>query len=114
MHLKILQVSKAMRTEKIGILLLSMTVLVSAGFVSNQAFAGPVSSQGSAGDECRAKGCIFEWNGGDFTCDCPVGGMAVVVSDSVLYGELAQQYSLWLITSISSLSIGVYIIKRKI
>ena len=102
-----------MRTEKIGILLFSMTVLVSAGFVSNQAFAGEVSSQGSAGDQCRAAGCIFEWNGGDFTCKCPVGGMSVVVPESELYGELAQQYSLWLIPAISAIGIGAFIIKRK-
>ncbi len=110
-HLKLLGENKAMRTEKIGILLLSMTVLVTAGFVSNQAFA-QVSSSGQEGEECRAAGGIFDFNK-DPRCTFPVGGIAVVVPDSVLYGELAQQYSLWLIPAISAIAIGTYLVKRK-
>ncbi len=94
-----------MKIAKIGVLLLSLTVLVTAGFVSNQAFAGM---------ECPA-GYIY-----DGFNDCikipvqAVGGLAVPVSDSVLYGELATQYSLWLIPTLSAVGIGAYIIKRKI
>jgi len=36
-----------------------------------------------------------------------------LVSDSQLYGELATQYSLWLIPTLSAVGIGAYIIKRK-
>ena len=101
-----------MKIAKIGILLLSLTVLITAGFVSNQAFAG-ASSSGQEGIDCEAAGGIFDFNK-DPRCTFPVGGIAVVVPDSVLYGELAQQYSLWLIPTISALGIGAYIIKRKI
>ncbi len=102
-----------MRIEKTGILLLSMTVLVTAGFVSNQAFAG-VSSSGSEGEACRAAGGNFDFQRVPKCIFPAVGGIAVVVPDSVLYGELAQQYSLWLIPAISAIGIGAYIIKRKI
>ena len=102
-----------MKIAKIGILLLSLTVLITAGFVSNQAFAG-VSSQGSEGEACLLAGGDFDFNRVP-RCIFPsaVGGISVVVPDSVLYGELAQQYSLWLIPTISALAIGVYIVKRK-
>ncbi len=94
-----------MKIAKIGILLLSMTVLVTVGFVSNQAFAG------SPGEECRAAGGVFDPN--TMQCNFPVGGIAVVVPESELYGELTKQYSLWLIPAISAAGIGAYIIKRK-
>ncbi len=92
-----------MKIAKIGVLLLSMTVLVTVGFVSNQAFAG---------EECPP-GYIYV---GNFPCVKikPVGGLAVPVSESQLYGELATQYSLWLIPTLSAVGIGAYIIKRKI
>ncbi len=98
---------------KTGILLLSFTVLITAGFVSNQAFAG-VSSEGEAGRICEEAGGKFEF-GAVPPCTFPkaVGGIAVVVPDSELYGELAQQYSLWLIPTLSAVGIGAYIIKRK-
>jgi len=112
-HLKLLGENKAMRIEKTGILLLSMTVLVTAGFVSNQAFAGEVSSSGQEGIDCEAAGGNFDFNRVPRCIFPAVGGIAVVVPDSVLYGELAQQYSLWLIPTISAVGIGAYIIKRK-
>ena len=91
-----------MRIEKIGILLLSMTVLVTAGFVSNQAFAGV---------------CDIGWIWDDVALICvqkqAVGGLAVAVSESEVYGELAKQYSLWLIPAISVIAIGTYLVKRK-
>ena len=73
-----------MKIAKIGILLLSLTVLITAGFVSNQAFAG-ASSSGQEGRDCEAAGGIFDFNK-DPRCTFPVGGIAVVVPDSVLYG----------------------------
>ena len=78
-----------MSIKKTGILLLSMTVLVTAGFVSNQAFAGePNHLQ-------------------------PVGGLLEPVNESEVFGELAKQYSLWLIPAISAIAIGTYLVKRK-
>ena len=44
----------------------------------------------------------------------PVGGLLETVPESELYGELAQQYSLWLIPTLSAIGIGAYILKRKI
>jgi len=99
-----------MRTEKLGILFLSITVLATAGFVSNQAFAGQVNA--NLDQECEAAGGVFDFGTGE--CNFPVGGMSVVVPQSELYGELAQQYSLWLIPAISAIGIGAYIVKRKI
>ncbi len=43
----------------------------------------------------------------------PVGGLLNPVPESELYGELAKQYSLWLIPAISAIGIGVYLFKRK-
>jgi len=87
-----------MRIEKIGILLLSMTVLVTAGFFSNQAFAGLLEPPRGIGNGPPVQ---------------PVGGLLEPVNESEVYGELAKQYSLWLIPAISAAGIGVYIIKRK-
>ena len=44
----------------------------------------------------------------------PVGGLLEPVPESELYGELAKQYSLWLIPTLSAIGIGAYILKRKI
>ncbi len=82
----------AMSDKKTAILLLSMTVLVTAGFVSNQAFAGVLDN---------------DLNGQ------PVGGLLEPVNESEVFGELAKQYSLWLIPAISAIGIGVYLFKRK-
>ena len=101
-----------MALKTIGIAIFSISALISFGLTSNQAFAGEVSSSGQAGIDCMAAGGIFDFNK-DPQCTFPVGGIAVVVPDSVLYGELAQQYSLWLIPTISAVVIGAYIIKRK-
>jgi len=98
-----------MRTEKLGILFLSITVLTTAGFVSNQVFA---QVNANSDIECGIAGGIWDPQTGD--CNFPVGGMSVVVPEAELYGELAQQYSLWLIPAISAIGIGAYIVKRKI
>ncbi len=89
---------------KTGILLFSMTVLVTVGFVSNQAFAGGIICE---------EGYIYDGNNECIKIPKPVGGLAVPVSESQLYGELATQYSLWLIPTLSAVGIGAYIIKRK-
>ncbi len=85
----------ALGIEKTAILLLSMTVLVTAGFVSNQAFAGVLDN---------------DLNGGTPTT---VGGIYEPVNESEVFGELAKQYSLWLIPAISAIAIGTYLVKRK-
>ncbi len=92
-----------MRIKKTGILLLSMTVLVTAGFVSNQAFAGGIICE---------EGYIYDGNNECIKIQA-VGGLAVPVSESQLYSELATQYSLWLIPVISAIAIGTYLVKRK-
>ena len=104
MDLKHILENKAMSIEKTGILLLSMTVLVTVGFVSNQAFAGITCDEGY----------IYDGNNACIKIPQPVGGLAVPVSESQLFGELATQYSLWLIPTLSAVGIGAYIIKRKI
>ncbi len=83
----------ALGIKKTAILLLSMTVLVTAGFVSNQAFAGAVENDLKNGQ--------------------PVGGLLEPVNESEVFGELAKQYSLWLIPAISAIAIGTYLVKRK-
>jgi len=100
-----------MKIEKTAILLLSITVLATAGFASNQVFA-QVDANDSGDSECEAAGGVFDFGTGE--CNFPVGGMSVVVPEAELYGELAQQYSLWLIPAVSAIGIGAYIIKRKI
>jgi len=82
--------------KKTGILLLSMTVLVTVGFVSNQAFAGDPGP-----------------NGNGIIIGQPVGGLLEPVNESEVFGELAKQYSLWLIPAISAIAIGTYLVKRK-
>jgi len=101
-----------MKIGNIGILLLSITVIATAGFVSNQAFAGTVGSSTDTPTSCQNAGGIWDTN--NQICTFPVGGMSVVVPQSELYGELAQQYSLWLIPAVSAIGIGAFIIKRKL
>jgi len=68
-------------------------MLISFGLTSNQAFAG-------IGDI-------------ELTPIQPVGGLLEPVNESEVFGELAKQYSLWLIPTLSAVGIGAYIIKRK-
>jgi len=42
-----------------------------------------------------------------------VGGLPVPLDESAVFGELAKQYSLWLIPAISAIGIGTYLVKRK-
>ncbi len=93
-----------MGITKIGIVFLSISVLISFGLASNQAFAGQEPINCDPGWILDMGICVRQQ---------AVGGLAVPVSESVLYGELAKQYSLWLIPAISAAGIGAYIIKRK-
>ncbi len=81
----------AMSIKKTGILLLSMTVLVTSVILSNQAYA-------------VENGVVIPR---------PVGGLLEPVNESEVFGEIAKQYSLWLIPAISAIGIGTYLIKRK-
>ncbi len=88
----------ALRIKKIGLLLLSMTVLVTSVILSNQAYAGV--------------GAAVE-NGVPVKPPTTVGGIFEPVNESEVFGELAKQYSLWLIPAISAIAIGTYLVKRK-
>ncbi len=43
----------------------------------------------------------------------PVWGLPTPINESEVFGELAQQYSLWLIPAISAIGIGAFLVKRK-
>ena len=73
-----------MSISKIAMLTLGMAILASSVLISNQAYAGE-----------------------------PVGGLPIPVNESEVFGELAQQYSLWLIPAISAIGIATYLVKRK-
>ena len=75
-----------MSISRIAVLALSLSMLISTVLVSNVATAG---------------------NG-------PVGGLPVPINEFELFGELAKQYSLWLIPSISAIGIAAFLIKRKL
>ncbi len=90
--------------KTIGIVIFSISVLVSFGLTSNQAFAGTIVCP---------PGYEYDGSNACIKIPQPVGGLAVPVSESQLYGELATQYSLWLIPTLSAVGIGAYIIKRK-
>ena len=74
-----------MNISKTAMLTFGMFVLVSSVLISNQAFAGTPA----------------------------VGGMPVPVDVGALNGELAKQYSLWLIPAISAIGVGLFVLKRK-
>jgi len=70
-----------------------MIMLTSSVLISNQAYAGTFT--GPPGN-------------GEF-----VAGLPIPVDESEVFGELAQQYSLWLIPAISAIVIATYLVKRK-
>jgi len=76
-----------MSISKIAMLTFGMVILVSSVLISNQADAG---------------------------LPTPVGGLPSPVDVSALNGELAKQYSLWLIPTISVIGIAAFLIKRKL
>jgi len=73
-----------MSISKIAMLTFGMAILASSVLISNQAYAGVT-----------------------------VGGLPTPINESEVFGELAQQYSLWLIPSISAIGIAAFLIKRK-
>jgi len=73
-----------MNISKIAMLSFGMMILASSVLISNQAYAG-----------------------------AEVGGLPTPINESEVFGELAQQYSLWLIPSISAIGIAAFLIKRK-
>ncbi len=79
--------------SKIAMLTFGMAILASSVLISNQAYAG------------------LEPPIGDVTS--PVAGLPVPINESEVFGELAQQYSLWLIPAISAIVIATYLVKRK-
>jgi len=81
-----------MSISKIAMLSFGMVILASSVLISNQAYA-----------ICH----ITE------PCDPVVGGLPSPINESEVFGELAQQYSLWLIPSISAIGIAAFLIKRK-
>ncbi len=68
-----------------------MVILASSVLISNQAYAG-APNQNS---------------------ELHVGGLPLPVTESEVFGELAQQYSLWLIPAISAIGIAAFLVKRK-
>ncbi len=76
-----------MSISKIAMLSFGMVILASSVLISNQAYAGLPTA---------------------------VGGLPTPIDESALYGELAKQYSLWLIPSISAIGIAAFLIKRKL
>jgi len=76
-----------MNISKIAMLASVMLIFASSVFVSEQVF-------------------------GQLTAN--VGGLPLPVDESALSGELAKQYSLWLIPSISAIGIAAFLIKRKL
>ncbi len=78
--------------SKIAMLTFGMIMLASSVLISNQAYA-----------ECH----LID------NCDLFVAGLPIPINESEVFGELAQQYSLWLIPSISAIGIATYLVKRK-
>ncbi len=77
-----------MSISKIAMLTFGMIMLASSVLISNQAYAGTPNQE-------------------------LVAGLPVPINESEVFGELAQQYSLWLIPSISAIGIATYLVKRK-
>ncbi len=73
-----------MSISKIAMLAFGMVILASSVLISNQAYAG-----------------------------AEVGGLPTPINESEVFGELAQQYSLWVIPAISAIVIATYLVKRK-
>jgi len=81
-----------MSISKIAMLTFGMIMLASSVLISNQANAV----------------CHLINN-----CDLVVAGLPIPINESEVFGELAQQYSLWLIPAISAIGIATYLVKRK-
>jgi len=117
----------ALGIEKIGILLLSMTVLVTAGFVSNQAFAGvsvllpndptPCEDCQTGLDSCSPtdQQCIDQWNSclDRFMCRSAVGGDMIQMQTTSVLAAGAQYTAAWMIpVLVSAIGIGIVIARK--
>ncbi len=105
-----------------------MIMLTSSVLISNQAYANvPTTCEGCLVElnQCNdaPENCLNQFN----FClianeippqQCPapvaVAGLPVPINESEVFGELAQQYSLWLIPSIAAIGIAAFLIKRKL
>jgi len=82
-----------MSISRIAILTFGMAILASSVLISNPVYA-PSHIDGG-------------------TVPQSVGGLPTPINESEVFGELAQQYSLWLIPAISAIGIATYLVKRK-
>jgi len=121
-----------MSISKIAMLTFGMAILASSVLISNPVYAPNHDQGGTFPTSCED--CFFdlqtcELNAGSnqiaydlcyanfFDCKvlfCPVGGLPLPINESEVFGELAKQYSLWLIPSISAIGIAAFLIKRKL
>jgi len=113
-----------MSISKIAMLTFGMVILTSSAFLAQQAFGVATTCAecpnqlafclGQAGSDQGAIDQCFVDNRNCLRNFCPIGGLAQPVNESEVFGELAQQYSLWLIPSISAIGIAAFLIKRKL
>jgi len=89
-----------MSISKIAILTFGMAILASSVLISNPVYAPSHIDGGTVPPPL-----------GDLTSS--VAGIPIPVDESEVFGELAQQYSLWLIPAISAIVIATYLVKRK-
>jgi len=85
-----------MSISKIAMLSFGMMILVSSVLISNQAYA-----------VCHLI------NNCDLVNGPQVAGLPLPINESEVFGELAQQYALWLIPAITAIGIGAFLVKRK-
>ncbi len=114
-----------MSISKIAILTFGMAILASSVLISNQAYANiPTTCEGclvelnlcnDTPDQCQDQFNFCLISNQIFECFPPVAvaGLPVPINESEVFGELAQQYSLWLIPAITAIGIGAYLVKRK-
>ncbi len=84
-----------MSISKIAMLTFGMIMLASSVLISNPVYAPS------------------HIDGGTVPPPQPVGGLPTPINESEVFGELAQQYSLWLIPAISVIGIAAFLVKRK-
>ncbi len=113
-----------MKIAKIGVLFLSMTVLMTSVFLTEQAFAGSppqTCTEALAGLASCTPGapglaCRVTYNGflDDLMCRSPVGGDMIQMETTSILAAGAQYTAAWMIpTLIAAAGIGI-VIARKI
>jgi len=115
-----------MSISKIAILTFGMAILASSVLISNQAYANiPTTCEGclvelnqcnDTPDQCldQFNFCLIANEISECFPPVAVAGLPVPINESEVFGELAQQYSLWLIPSIAAIGIAAFLIKRKL